>query len=50
MLTHLIVGLGNPGNEYADTRHNIGFMAVDAIADYYKLPTWKKKFKGTRPW
>jgi len=43
---HLIVGLGNPGAEYADTRHNIGFMAVDAIAARYKLPGWKKKFKG----
>lgn len=44
--THLIVGLGNPGEEYANTRHNIGFMAVDAIADDCKAGAWKKKFKG----
>ena len=44
--THLIIGLGNPGPEYDNTRHNIGFMAADAIAARYKLPTWKKKFKG----
>ncbi|MFY9287369.1 MAG: aminoacyl-tRNA hydrolase [Alphaproteobacteria bacterium] len=44
--TRLIVGLGNPGTEYEDTRHNIGFMAADAIAQHYRCPAWKKKFKG----
>jgi len=42
----LIVGLGNPGTEYEATRHNIGFMAVDAIAERYSCGAWKKKFKG----
>lgn len=42
----LIVGLGNPGKEYEHNRHNVGFMAVDAIADLYGFPPFKKKFKG----
>ncbi|MBQ3120732.1 MAG: aminoacyl-tRNA hydrolase, partial [Peptococcaceae bacterium] len=29
----MIIGLGNPGKEYAQTKHNVGFMVVDAIAD-----------------
>lgn len=33
----LIVGLGNPGNKYVLTRHNIGFIAVDYVSDYLKL-------------
>ena len=33
----LIVGLGNPGREYTKTRHNIGFMCIDRIAEYIEL-------------
>jgi PTH1 family peptidyl-tRNA hydrolase len=44
--THLIIGLGNPGDDYVRTRHNIGFMAVDEIAARYHAAPWKKKFRG----
>ncbi len=39
----LIVGLGNPGDEYKNTRHNIGFMIID---NYLNSNDWKKKFDG----
>ena len=42
----LIVGLGNPGKEYENTRHNVGFMAVDAIAEEYGFASFKSKFDG----
>jgi PTH1 family peptidyl-tRNA hydrolase len=42
----LLVGLGNPGAKYAGNRHNIGFMAVDAIARAHGFGPWKKKFRG----
>jgi PTH1 family peptidyl-tRNA hydrolase len=45
---HLVVGLGNPGPEYAGNRHNIGFMALDAMAARW-IPggsPWRRKFKG----
>ncbi len=42
----LLVGLGNPGDEHADNRHNIGFMAVDAIARRHGFPAYKSKFNA----
>ena len=42
----LIAGLGNPGQKYEATRHNIGFMAVDYLADIWKLNFSKTKDKG----
>ncbi|PPQ40205.1 peptidyl-tRNA hydrolase, PTH1 family [Rhodoblastus acidophilus] len=42
----LFVGLGNPGREYAGNRHNIGFMAVDAIARACDAGPFRKKFQG----
>lgn len=42
----LIVGLGNPGSQYEDTRHNIGFKVVDNIAKEYNIEFSRQKFKG----
>jgi peptidyl-tRNA hydrolase, PTH1 family len=42
----LFVGLGNPGAQYAFNRHNVGFMAVDAIAAAHDFPAWRKPFSG----
>lgn len=42
----LLVGLGNPGASYARHRHNVGFMAVDAIAAAHGFAPWRAKFQG----
>lgn len=42
----LLVGLGNPGDKYKKNRHNIGFMAIEAIADTHNFPSAKSKYEG----
>jgi peptidyl-tRNA hydrolase, PTH1 family len=42
----LVAGLGNPGSRYANNRHNIGFMAADAIARRHNFAPWQKKFSA----
>jgi PTH1 family peptidyl-tRNA hydrolase len=42
----IIAGLGNPGAKYADNRHNIGFMAIDAMHRRHAFSPWAKKFKA----
>jgi len=42
----LWVGLGNPGAQYALHRHNVGFMAVDLLAEVYSFSPWTKKFRS----
>ncbi len=42
----LIVGLGNPGPRHAGNRHNIGFMAVQAIAQRHGIGPWRRRFQG----
>ncbi len=42
----LFVGLGNPGPKYAGHRHNIGYMALDRIAEDHRFGAWKGKFQG----
>ena len=42
----LFVGLGNPGGKYARHRHNVGFMAVERIAERHGFSPWRKRFQG----
>jgi len=43
---HLVVGLGNPGAKYAGNRHNIGFMALDAMARRWNAKPWRAKHQA----
>ncbi|NLB48364.1 MAG: aminoacyl-tRNA hydrolase [Erysipelotrichia bacterium] len=42
----LIVGLGNPGKKYKNTRHNLGFMAIDRLSDQAEIDVNKEVFRG----
>ncbi|MEK6734233.1 MAG: aminoacyl-tRNA hydrolase [Pseudomonadota bacterium] len=42
----LIIGLGNPGENYEDTRHNIGFKLTDAISEKFNFPSYSNKFSS----
>jgi PTH1 family peptidyl-tRNA hydrolase len=42
----LFVGLGNPGPRHVDNRHNVGFMAVQAIARRQNIAPWRRRFQG----
>jgi PTH1 family peptidyl-tRNA hydrolase len=42
----LLAGLGNPGPDYARQRHNVGFMAIERIAEAHSFGVWRRRFQG----
>ncbi len=44
--TYIVAGLGNPGKEYVNTRHNVGFMVIDELALRLGVGSWEKKHKA----
>ncbi len=46
LLVKLIIGLGNPGNEYKSTRHNVGFMVIDELASDFGIAVNKRRYKA----
>lgn len=45
-ITHIVVGLGNPGKQYSLTRHNAGFLCMDTVCERYGCPTDRSKFNA----
>ena len=41
---HVVAGLGNPGDKYRETRHNVGFFVIDALSSEYAIPLDRRKF------
>jgi len=44
---HVVAGLGNPGDKYRGTRHNVGFFVIDALSSEYAIPVDRKKFDAS---